>query len=63
MVFLFWLVWLNGLSTGLRIKGLRVRIPVRAYTWIAGQVPSRGSARGNHILMFLSLSLSPFPSL
>ena len=24
----------------------------RAYTWVAGQVPSRGLSRGNHTLMF-----------
>ena len=26
--------------------------------WVAGQIPSRGHARGNHTLMFPSLSLS-----
>ena len=50
-----WLVWLNGLSVGLRSKGSLVRFPVRAHAWGAGQVPSRGRARSNHTLMFLSL--------
>ena len=55
------LVWLSGLSTGLRTKGSPVRFPVRAHAWVSGQVPSRGPARGNHALMFLSLSFSlPF---
>ena len=30
----------------------------RAHAWVAGQVPSCGRARGNHTLMFLSLSPS-----
>ena len=30
-------------------------IPVRAYAWAVGQVPSRGCPRGNHTLMFPSL--------
>ena len=37
-----------------------VGFPVRARAWVMGQVPSRGCARGNHTLMFLSLSFS-FP--
>ena len=52
------LVWLCGLSTRLRSKGSLVRFPVRAYAWIAVQVPSWGCWRGNHILIFLSLSFS-----
>ena len=51
-----WLVWLSGLSTSLQTKGPLVQFPVRAYAWAAGQVPSRGRVRGNHTLMFLSLS-------
>ena len=35
-----------------------VRLLVRAHPWVAGQVPSRGRARGKRILMFLSLSPS-----
>ena len=43
-------------------QGLLVGFPVRAQAWAAGQVPSREHTRGNHILMFLSLSFSlPFP--
>ena len=58
-----WLVWLSGLSTGLRRKRSPVRFPVRTHAWVAGQVPSKGCARGNHALMFLSLSFSLFSSL
>ena len=36
-------------------------IPSQAQAWVVGQVPSRGRVRGNHTLMFLSLSFS-FPS-
>ena len=43
-------------NTGLRTKGSLVQFPVRAHAWVAGQVPSRGCWRGNHTLMFLSLS-------
>ena len=53
-----WLVWLSGLSAGLRIKGSPVRFPVRAHAWVVGQVPSMGCMRGNYTLMFLSLSFS-----
>ena len=57
-----WLVWLWGLSVGLPTKGSSVRFPVRAPAWVAGQIPSRGLAKSNHTLMFLSLSFSPpFP--
>ena len=53
-----WLMWLSGWSA----KGSPVQFTVRAHTWVAGQVPNRGSLRGNHTLMFLSLSFSlPFP--
>ena len=50
-----WLVWLSGPSTGLQTKRLPVWFPVRAHTWVLGQVPSRGCSRGNHTLMFPSL--------
>ena len=43
---------------GLRTKGLPVQFPVREHAWIAGQVPSGGHERGNHTLIFLSLSFS-----
>ena len=56
-----WLVWLSGWSASLKTKGLPVQFPVRAHAWVAGQVPSRGHARGNHTLIFLSPSFS-FPS-
>ena len=36
-------------------------IPVRAHAWVAGQVPRRELAGGNHTLMFLFLV--PFTSL
>ena len=32
------------------------QFPVRAHPWIVGQVPRWGYTRGNHTLMFLSLS-------
>ena len=50
-----WLVWLSGLSTGLRMKPSPVGFPVGAQAWV-GQVPRREHVRGNHTLMFLSLS-------
>ena len=55
-----WLVYLSGLSMSLQTKGSLVQFPVRAHAWVVGQVPSWGRMRGNHTLMFLSLSL-PFP--
>ena len=57
-----WLVWLSELNTGLQTKGSLVWFPVRVQAWVVGQVPRRRSTRGNHTLMFLSLSLpSPLP--
>ena len=57
-----WLVWLSGLRVSLWTKGSLVQIPVRAHSWVVAQVPSRGRTRGNHTLMFLSLSFSlPYP--
>ena len=58
---LSWPVSLSGLSSSLQTKGSLVRFPVRAHAWVASQVPSRGCMRGNHTLMFLSLSLPSFP--
>ena len=52
------LVWLSGLSAGLQTKRSLVWFPLRAYAWVAGQVPSRRHVRDNHTLMFLSLSFS-----
>ena len=43
---------------GFRTKGSLVRFPVRAHAWVVGQAPHRGHVRGNHILIFLSLSFS-----
>ena len=31
-----WLVWLSGLSAGLRTKRSPVRFPVRAHAWVVG---------------------------
>ena len=42
--------------------GTKAQFPVRAHAWVAGQVPSGDDLRGNHTLMFLSLSFSlPYP--
>ena len=43
-------------------KGHRLDFQSRAHAWIAGQVPSRGHAKVNHTLMFLSLSFTLSPS-
>ena len=62
--FVPWLVWLSGLSAGLRSQGSPVRFPVRTHAWVAGQVPSKGYMRDHHTLMFLSLAVSlPSPTL
>ena len=53
-----WLVWLSGLRASLQTKGSPVQFPVRAQAWVAGQVPGGRLVRGNHTLMFLSLSFS-----
>ena len=53
------LVWLSGLSAGLRTKGSLVQFPVRAHAWVAGQVPSGGvHERQPHT----DVSLPLFPS-
>ena len=55
-----WLVWLSGLSVGLRTEGLLVRFSVRAHAWVVGQVPSWGRVKGNQSLtQRFSPSLSP----
>ena len=46
------------ICTSLQTEGSPVRFPVRAHAWVVGQVPCRGYMRGNHTLMFLSLSFS-----
>ena len=43
---------------GLWTKRSPVQFPVRAHAWVVGQVPSGGQVRGNHTLIFLSLSFS-----
>ena len=53
-----WLVRLTELSAGLRTKRLQVQFPVKAHAWAVEQVPSGVRTRGNHTLMFLSLSFS-----
>ena len=54
-----WVVWFSGLSASLRTKGSPVRIPVGTHAWVAGRVPmGGGNVRGNHMLMFFSLSFS-----
>ena len=53
-----WLVWLSGLSASQQTKGSLVQFPVGAHAWVVGQVPGGGCRRGNHTLMFLSLSFS-----
>ena len=45
--------WIECHSVNLRVA---IRFLVRAHAWVVGQVPSRGHMRGNHTLMFLSLS-------
>ena len=47
---LSWLVWLRGLTAGMRTKGSPVQLSVRAHTWIAGGAPGSGPARGNQSL-------------
>ena len=51
-------MWLSGLSASLQTKGSPVQFPVGAHAWVAGQVPSSRRARGNHRMIFLSLSFS-----
>ena len=50
-------MWLSGLSAGLN-QGVSGSIPRQGTSWVVGQVLSEGHVRGNHTLMFLSLSLS-----
>ena len=42
-----WLVWLSGLSIGLRTVGSPGQFLVGAHAWVSGQAPSVGCARGN----------------
>ena len=50
--------WLSESNASLWTKGSLVRFPVREHAWVMGQVPGREHVRGNHTLMFLSLSFS-----
>ena len=43
-------MWLRGVTAGLQTNGSLVQSPVKAYAWVAGQVPSRRHVRGNHTL-------------
>ena len=47
--------WTERWTAKKRVTGW---IPVRAQAWVVGQIPSRGHRRGNHTLIFLSLSPS-----
>ena len=47
--------WIEHWPVNKRVAGL---IPSQGTCLVAGQVPKRGRARGNHTLMFLSLSFS-----
>ena len=53
-----WVVWLSCLSAGLKTKESLFLFPVRAHACVAGHVPICGHSRGNHTMMFLSLSFS-----
>ena len=60
--------WYGSVDWG-QTANFRVRIPVRAHAWVAGQAPGWGCARGNqsmhlsHTDVSLPLSLPPFLSL
>ena len=47
--------WIECQPANQRVAGL---IPSQAHAWVVGQVPNGGHVRGNHTLMFLSLSFS-----
>ena len=47
--------WIECQTANQRVVSL---IPGQAHSWVAGQVPRRGRMKGNHTLMFLSLSFS-----
>ena len=54
--------WIEHQPENQRVAGL-VRFPVRAHARVVGQIPRRGCVRGNHTLMFFSLSFSLPPPL
>ena len=45
--------WIKHGPANQRVASL---IPSQGLAWVLGEVPSRGCSRGNHTLMFLSLS-------
>ena len=47
--------WIERGPVNQRVAG---SFPSQAHAWAAGQVPGWGRARGNHTLMYLSLSPS-----
>ena len=51
--------WIECQTANQRVQ---VQFPVRAPAWVAGPGPQSGCVRGNHTLMFLSLSPSVFLS-
>ena len=56
-----WLVYLSGLGVGWEPKGCQFNSQSGHMPGFAGQVPSGGHVRGNHTLMFLSLSSPSLP--
>ena len=57
-----WLVWLNGLSAGLRAKGSPVRFPVRVHAWVVAEFPVWGVREATTHWCFSPSPLSPFLS-
>ena len=51
-----WLVWLSGLSADLQTKGCCFDSLSGHMPWLQVRSPVRGHMRGNHPLIFLSLS-------
>ena len=47
--------WIEHQPANQRVAG---SIPSQAYAWVAGRVHNKGHTRGNHTLMFLSISFS-----
>ena len=58
-----WLVWLSGLSAGLRTERSLVQFLVRAHAWVVGQVLGWCMYERQPIDVSLPLFLPPFPSL
>ena len=51
-----WLVWLSGLSAGLRTKSSPVWFPVKEHAWVVGRVPGWGCVRGNQSMFLVYVS-------